>query len=332
MSVFIDVILGLAFIYLLVSLFASVINEWLTQLLKWRAKALEKAIGSFLKSPPPLAAGGTKEEGEIPLLQKFYCHPVIRALREERPGDETVPFENTKKPSYIPARIFAVAAFDVLFPEGELEAKTGKDLARTIEEAGLPENIRKVLMAYVKSGSDNIEKLRTNIETWFDDTMDRLSGWFNRKARFVTLLLGLAAAVALNIDTISVTKTLWLEPTVRANVVSYVEQNADWFDPSGGENVPDVNEIRGALEPMGLPIGWSDDTPGMAMDKARKCGESADGACFFWWLMHVSGWFLTAFAVSLGAQFWFDTLKRLMSFRSAGKVPALAKVGDQQKN
>ena len=36
---------------------------------------------------------------------------------------------------------------------------------------------------------------------------------------------------------------------------------------------------------------------------------------------HFLGWLLTALAATLGAPFWFDTLNRILSIRSAGKAP-----------
>ena len=42
----------------------------------------------------------------------------------------------------------------------------------------------------------------------------------------------------------------------------------------------------------------------------------------FWdWLRKVAGWLLTAFAVSLGAPFWFDLLNRFINLRVSGKAP-----------
>ena len=40
---------------------------------------------------------------------------------------------------------------------------------------------------------------------------------------------------------------------------------------------------------------------------------------FFW--TKIFGLFLTAFAASLGAPFWFDVLNKFMSVRGAGKAP-----------
>jgi hypothetical protein len=88
--------------------------------------------------------------------------------------------------------------------------------------------------------------------------------------------------------------------------------------------------LRTKIGGLGLPIGW------------RGCGEpsasdaSLDPATPLIWcdrdrrpltkiLMGLwpmlLGWLITAAAMSLGAPFWFDTLKRFVSIRSAGKAP-----------
>jgi hypothetical protein len=38
-------------------------------------------------------------------------------------------------------------------------------------------------------------------------------------------------------------------------------------------------------------------------------------------MTHLLGWQVTALAATLGAPFWFDTLNRMISIRSAGKSP-----------
>ena len=51
----IDIAIGLIFIYLLLSLFAAEIQEFITSYLQWRAKHLKKSIYRML--------GGTKNSG-----------------------------------------------------------------------------------------------------------------------------------------------------------------------------------------------------------------------------------------------------------------------------
>lgn len=40
-----------------------------------------------------------------------------------------------------------------------------------------------------------------------------------------------------------------------------------------------------------------------------------------WLLMHLLGWLLSIFAISLGAPFWFDVLNRFMNLRNTGRSP-----------
>jgi hypothetical protein len=52
-----------------------------------------------------------------------------------------------------------------------------------------------------------------------------------------------------------------------------------------------------------LPIGWSE------FPKRDQ------------WLTMALGWLITAFAVSLGAPFWFDLLNKFVNVRASGKAP-----------
>jgi hypothetical protein len=68
-----------------------------------------------------------------------------------------------------------------------------------------------------------------------------------------------------------------------------------------------VNDNIAALEsPLGL--GWS------------TVNWSEVG--WRWWLYKLVGWLTTALAISLGATFWFDILKKLINIRAAGPAPA----------
>jgi H+/gluconate symporter-like permease len=46
---------------------------------------------------------------------------------------------------------------------------------------------------------------------------------------------------------------------------------------------------------------------------------------------HLVGWILTALAVSLGAPFWFDILKRFMNIRNAGVKPPTVEEKEKEK-
>ena len=63
------------------------------------------------------------------------------------------------------------------------------------------------------------------------------------------------------------------------------------------------------IEAIGLPIGWNNEDP------RTRWSWPNEGA--FW--LKLLGWLLTAFAISLGAPFWFDMLNKVMNIRASVK-------------
>src|SRR5690348_6963721 len=51
-SPILDVAIGLALTYLLLSLICTAVNEWIAGLLNWRAATLQEAIRKLLDAPP----------------------------------------------------------------------------------------------------------------------------------------------------------------------------------------------------------------------------------------------------------------------------------------
>src|SRR5438132_817626 len=65
-----DVAIGLAFLYFVLALVCSTLNETVAGAFKWRAQELEKAIWQILVSP----------DAE----DQFYSHPLIQAAIDQR--------------------------------------------------------------------------------------------------------------------------------------------------------------------------------------------------------------------------------------------------------
>jgi hypothetical protein len=120
-----DIAIGLIFIYLILSLLASEIQELITTLLQWRALHLRRAIEVLL-------AGGS--EGTQPdefdhvvnLTNEIYKHPLVNNLNQEARGLLprffrqftwlfSKPLGNKRTgPSYIPAETFATTLLERL--------------------------------------------------------------------------------------------------------------------------------------------------------------------------------------------------------------------------
>ena len=105
-SVVLEVAVGLFFVYLLLSLICSSINELIASVLKWRAKNLEQGIRNLICDPE--------------LFTAVMAHPLIKAMgntRTDAAPVQLVAGQNLAgKPSYIPSRVFALAMLDSLMP------------------------------------------------------------------------------------------------------------------------------------------------------------------------------------------------------------------------
>ncbi|MBD2385870.1 hypothetical protein [Cylindrospermum sp. FACHB-282] len=77
-----DVAIGLIFIYLILSLLASEIQELITTILQWRAVHLKKSIEILV------AGDATKSEDPsvIKLVNDLYEHPLIKSVNQEAKG------------------------------------------------------------------------------------------------------------------------------------------------------------------------------------------------------------------------------------------------------
>jgi hypothetical protein len=288
-----DVAIGICFIYLLLGLICSTVNEMVSGWMGTRAKFLEKGIGRLL--------------GNAALTKALYDHPLVRTLAAD---------DGSARPSYIPAERFISALTDVLTGPG----KPPSDMAalKTGLAAAGNEQLNQALTALLDRPGMDAAAARVHLEKWFDDGMERVSGWYKRNAQRNALILASVITVALNADTLRIAKTLWTSPTVSAVVVEQAKARAERARPESPNPGDPASASTKALTPqeetlLGQVTGWSGE-------------QLPPGGNVFAWLSsillcHLLGWILTAIAVSLGAPFWFDTLNRFVNIRSTGRAP-----------
>jgi hypothetical protein len=334
-STTLEVAIGMAFIYLLLSLFCTAINEALAGFLGTRAKNLEKGIRSlFTDGLKTAAASG---EPAVTLAEAIYNHGLIQSLYRSGPAEVTKWYTRigSSLPSYIPAGVFASALIDILFPEFHIEAgatttdaptgganaATGSDKTGSALESMLsaleklpPSKGKEAIVTLVKQADGDIATVRQSFEGWYNDGMDRVSGWYKRKTQTVLFVIGILIAVGLNVDSIAIGKTLWISPATRSYAVAAAE---DYAKEPAQANMS-IHDTLSKFEELSLPIGWdSSNLPWM--DKHWQGTSHWQSFSKFGLLSTLVGWFLTALAMTLGAPFWFDTLNQFMVVRSTVK-------------
>lgn len=308
----VDVVIGLTLVYLLLASICSLLRERVEALLKTRAVNLERGIRELLDDP-----GGTG------LTALLYAHPLVFGLFEGqyepgkiKPKTGLMPV-GTKLPSYIPARNFAQALLDVVARHGapapDAAGGPGLDLLR--DAAGQLGNpmVQRMIESAVDASNGQLDQVRQNLEHWFNSAMDRLSGQYRRRSQSLILWISLLVAVVVNANTLTMVERLSVDPSLRQ---ALVQQAGSTAKPQDG--APQWQ----TLGRLGLPLGWAGGWPGPSGDPLAVPPPTDQTWDTLWYyVLHpLLGLLLTAFAVSLGAPFWFDALNRFVSLRSTLKA------------
>lgn len=227
------ILISLVFIYAVLSVLVSILTEWWNSYSKERGIFLKDAIYKLLKDPL------NKDYGYL-----FYNHVTIAGLKSAR----------DRNPHYISSRMFAEVLIDIIAQQAIHERKVqmviGPDGEKQyqIDSTEIPTDIMKrfqlgiskmntsqftdLMQSFLdKSMNEKSEpdysKLKIHIEQWFNDYMDRVSGWYKTKQRKKFLLVGFVVAISLNVDSLHLLKVLSLDDDLRTRLVASAEQTVD---------------------------------------------------------------------------------------------------------
>lgn len=291
-----EVVIGLIFVLLLLSLLATTVMELLSSGLELRGKNLEKALRNMLASA----------DAEEKVFRQFKQNPLYKQL-SQRYGKS-----RRRSPSYLSSGSFQSILFDVLL-EGE-----GVDRIQERIDSLPDRDLKQVLNQLLTDADYRLDEFRSNIRKWYDNVMDRASGWYKRNIQKILVAVGLAIAVIFNADTIAIYERLESDPEALQQILTMAEDylmvQGDSLtttqDPVMRESLDKINhlinkEIDEASAPLGL--GWG--------------GVDIQALTWQDWALKVLGWIVTALAVSLGAPFWFDLLQKLVNIRGSGEKP-----------
>jgi hypothetical protein len=300
MIAIISTVIGIVFVMLLFSLLASTIMEFIAGFLSLRGRQLIKAITGMVG----------KES-----CNDFVQHPFFQQLAAGSRERTKVGGKNRALPSYINATTFSSILLDIMSIDSNTDLKAKID--------GLPNNASKKLAQFLyKQTNGDLYELKRKVEDWFNEVMDRASGAYKRTSQRWLVSIGLALAIVFNADVINIYHSLSINATL-SNMVA--DQATNFINTQPAPTAPNLdnpdiaaarqkigvllNENIAALEsPLGL--GWA------TVDWTKVDSK--------WWLYKIIGWITTAFGVSLGATFWFEALKKLVSIRAAGPAPVAA--------
>ena len=288
--VIVDVVVGLSFLFFLLSIIAAAMNEAIAGIFKLRAKMLEQGIINLINGTPK-----PENPADLKIVNDLYEHTLVNGYSRD-----------SARPSYLASRSFRNALLDLT---GLLEATNEEtkdplkvDQIKAEVDAKLSaipnQELQKKLRTIWDACHQDATEFRAGVERWFDRGMERVSGWYKRRTQVMLFALGVGVAVALNASALTAADELWRNDAVRDGLVAQVENQED--ATSGSAALERIEELE-------FPVGWH--------EEIRPNG-------FDGWAVALVGWLLTGFAVTFGAPFWFDVLGKFANLRAAGKKPA----------
>jgi len=230
-------------------------------------------------------------------------------------------------PSYISAKSFAEAVIDLLVPNAADET-TMTTIQHNIDSlpAGIP--FKSSMQALVKNADNDVSRFRTAVERWYDDHMSRVSGWYKRHVAKITLAAGAILIVLLNINALTIGRTLYSDSAVSTAVSTVAAKSTNC---PAGQNPQDclanLQAQLSAAAAAGVPVGWGTVRDCQAL--GARCNWmderglfSRHGGSFWQFVLVLVGILLVIIAIVPGAQFWFGLLSKIGTLRSTGPKPA----------
>jgi hypothetical protein len=146
-------------------------------------------------------------------------------------------------------------------------------------------------------------------QRWFGSAQDRAEQWFQIHVRMVTIVAAILITIFLQLDTVEIYDKLRHEPKLVEALVKAapgtIEQGAavqGQADAKASEKA--FADLKEKIDSTGfelVPAGWFGRWPTEKL----------------WWVNHLFGLAMSVGLLTLGAPFWFNLLKNLMSLRPA---------------
>lgn len=363
---------------------------------------------------------------------EFYKESTIKYLAKI--GNNDIYSAVDTKPSYISKENFLLTILNMLSKNSK-GVNEWEKIKFAIKENSLhlePQTLQ-MFQDWVDRSNDSYVNFKNLMVDHFEDSMDRVNGWYKKKVRHILLIVGVFLCLIFNVDTFEILQVLSNDPDKRSEMVQLAiatsEAEKEYFgiqnnggnsnsnigvqdsanqtkqksnintEPSDQDSIDQgrINRIKASYDETNASInktisilgtGWvfpyslntknikvtdvneldkyfnaekvfkknssitdfnkefkidfhsiqsysskdnqyviSGETKTSFLDKLIfVAGSSLPWKKKFW------GFMITAFALTLGAQFWFDLLKRLISIRGVGEKPEEKKTKPRNKD
>ena len=222
----IDVGLGLVFFYVVLSLVASAVQEWIASLFALRSKNLRSGVQNLIGDD---------------YAKKVYEHPLVENLSKAN-----------KLPSYIAPETLSAVLLEVIAKESNGKsyvAHTAQEAKTLVGNISNDHPLKDILGALIDDGEDAANSLKKRLAGWFDEGMTRVAGWYKRQAKVIIFAIAGTVTLATNASSIHMAEEFWRNDALRTQIAAQAQVAAQAGEISGLET--------STLESLeAFPIGW----------------------------------------------------------------------------
>ncbi len=323
----IDILLGITVIMLIASMAVTVLTQSINSLLNLRGRHLWRGLGDLIQQIDPKLERAIVDQ----ISNAILTHPMISHVLQRR-GDTIHREEFTKflmdlaagdspdsHKNPLPAAIVEelknlLQKNGIDDPAATLDKVRNRALQLEMENPELAANVRSGMALMQEANSRLIAK----INSWFDLTVDRVSDRFTASTRLITVVCSIAVVLAMQLDTIDIINRLSMDDGLRSSLVS----EASHLLPKQ----PDAGNEAGNPEAGTKDDGYKITKEQMTteLDTLKQLGVinvidvqnlNLQEWCAHWHKSNPFGIILSVFLLSLGAPFWYGTLKNLLKLR-----------------
>jgi hypothetical protein len=279
-----EVVIGLIVIYYILGSVVSFTTKLINDFFESRGKALEQYLIRLV---------GDKKIGDLKNL------PQMLALRPIRYKGFLSVFGSVTEPKMI-EKIPVATLVDSFFDIAGLTAK--KELS-LLELADLVDKLpdsdgKKAFISWINQGVTDLADLRARTTAYFNGILEQAAETFRARARSFVIILSIGITILFGTDSIQLAKDLWTNAELRAVAVA----QADMVVAQGGTTA-DLSGIIDDLAKFSIKVGW------WQTQQFPQSSNVVDWSSFVF--LKILGLGITAAAVSQGASFWYDLMKKL---------------------
>ncbi|MDP3331025.1 MAG: hypothetical protein Q8S55_03350 [Methylococcaceae bacterium] len=323
----IDILLGITVVMLIASMAVTVLTQFVTGLLNTRGKHLLRGLGDLLQQIDPALERQIADQ----IARAVLTHPMISSV-QQRPGNTIHREELTKLLMDIAAGNAPHAISDnvkpvlqqllanngISDPSGTLDNVRAYALQLELTSPELAGNVRHNI-ALIKEANS---KLVAKINSWFDQTIDRVSDRVTATTRVITVLCSIVVVLAIQLDTLDVINRLSLDDGLRNALVAKAFALDKSLLATQSLNVSKVDGAKAITptEQTAIATANSQGDIKMKITGLQDLGiinvpTSTEEWLKHWQQSNPAGMILTVFLLSLGAPFWYGALKNLLKLR-----------------